>query len=48
MVAPADGPDRPRNPYDAFWNAAYQGRVGLYDSYREVIGMAFCTTASTT
>jgi spermidine/putrescine transport system substrate-binding protein len=40
MVARADGPDRLRNPYDAFWNPAYRGRVGLYDSYREVIGMA--------
>ena len=40
MVAPADGPDRLRNPYDAYWNAAYRGKVGLYDSYREVIGMA--------
>jgi spermidine/putrescine transport system substrate-binding protein len=40
MVAPADGPDRLRNPYDAFWNGAYRGRVGLYDSYREVIAMA--------
>jgi spermidine/putrescine transport system substrate-binding protein len=40
LVARADGPDRLRNPYDVFWNPAYRGRVGLYDSYREVIGMA--------
>src|SRR5512132_768578 len=40
MVARADGPDRLRNPYDVFWNPAYRRRVGLYDSYREVIGMA--------
>ena len=40
MVARADGPDRLSNPYDAFWNPAYRRRVGLYDSYREVIGMA--------
>ena len=40
MVARADGPDRLSNPYDAFWNPAYRRRVGLYDSYRKVIGMA--------
>lgn len=40
MVARADGPDRLTNPYDALWNRAYRGKVGLYDDYRETIGMA--------
>lgn len=40
LVRATDAPDALDVPYDAFWNPAYRGRIGLYDDYREVIGMA--------
>ncbi len=40
LVAAADAPDALANPYDAFWNESYRGKVGVYDAYREVLGMA--------
>jgi len=27
------------NPYDVFWDSRYSGRIGIYDDYREAIGM---------
>lgn len=40
IVAPQDAPDVRPEPYDVFWDARYRREVGLYDSYREAIGMA--------
>lgn len=28
------------NPYDILWDPKYTGRVGIYDSYRDALGMA--------
>jgi spermidine/putrescine transport system substrate-binding protein len=28
------------NPYDILWDRTYKGKVGVYDDYREAIGMA--------
>ena len=28
------------NPYDIFWDTKFKGKVGIYDDYREAIGMA--------
>jgi spermidine/putrescine transport system substrate-binding protein len=28
------------NPYDILWDPKYSGKVGIYDDYREAIGMA--------
>jgi spermidine/putrescine transport system substrate-binding protein len=28
------------NPYDILWDTKYKGKVGIYDDYREAIGMA--------
>jgi spermidine/putrescine transport system substrate-binding protein len=28
------------NPYEIFWDAKYNGKVGIYDDYREAISMA--------
>jgi spermidine/putrescine transport system substrate-binding protein len=27
------------NPYEIFWDSTYQGRIGIYDDYREAIQM---------
>jgi spermidine/putrescine transport system substrate-binding protein len=27
------------NPYEVFWDAAYEGKVGIYDAYREALSM---------
>ena len=27
------------NPYDVFWDSQYSGKIGIYDDYREAIGM---------
>ncbi len=40
LVARGDAPDVRPHPYDLFWDPRYRGRVGVYDSYREAIGMA--------
>jgi len=40
LVDPARAPDQLDNPYDAFWDPALRGQVGLYDNYREAIAMA--------
>jgi spermidine/putrescine transport system substrate-binding protein len=40
LVRPSDAPDRLADPYDAYWNARYRGAVGIYDDYREAIGLA--------
>ena len=39
----ADG----RNPYDALWESKYKGKVGVYDDYREAIGMALLRNGGT-
>lgn len=40
LVRPSDAPDRLGDPYDAYWNPRYRGAVGIYDDYREGIGLA--------
>jgi len=40
LVRNADSPGYLANPYDAYWNERYRGKVGIYDDYREAIAMA--------
>lgn len=40
LVPRSHAPDRLDNPYDVFWDPELMGKVGLYDDYREVLGMA--------
>lgn len=40
LVRESDAPDRLVNPYDSYWNERYRGAVGIYDDYREGIGLA--------
>jgi spermidine/putrescine transport system substrate-binding protein len=40
LVRNADAPAYLANPYDAYWNERYRGAVGIYDDYREAVGMA--------
>jgi spermidine/putrescine transport system substrate-binding protein len=40
MVAARDAPDALDDPYSAYWNPRYRGKVGLYDDYREAIATA--------
>jgi spermidine/putrescine transport system substrate-binding protein len=35
------------NPYDILWDTKYKGKVGIYDDYREAIGMALLKTGVT-
>lgn len=35
------------NPWDAFWNSEYRGKVGLYDDYREAIGVGMFKSGMT-
>jgi spermidine/putrescine transport system substrate-binding protein len=40
LVRRDEAPDRLDDPYDAYWNPRYRGAVGIYDDYREGIGLA--------
>lgn len=40
LVESGDEPEELADPYDAYWNERYRGAVGIYDDYREAIGMA--------
>jgi spermidine/putrescine transport system substrate-binding protein len=35
-----DDPFSMENPYDLFWDPKYKGKIGVYDEYRDTMGMA--------
>ena len=47
LVAARDAPPELDDPYSAYWNPRYRGKVGLYDDYREAIATAILRTGST-
>ncbi len=40
LVRTADAPDVASDPFGIFWNARYRGKVGIYDAYRDALGLA--------
>jgi spermidine/putrescine transport system substrate-binding protein len=47
LVAARDAPPELDDPYSAYWNPKYRGKVGLYDDYREAIATAILRNGST-